>query len=567
MPPVAFEEQSRPPRVFLACKIAILIFAFGVTWYAGHRGVFLMDQSTIFDGGWRVLQGQVPYRDFYLAFGPLALWIQAGFFRIFSVNFSSMVVAAAIVNVIAAASVMRMAHLLWRGVTYWTLIPGWITAIWFQPPYGTLSVEQVAFLFNVLALQCLLESGDLGNLRSSLFTVLAGGSATLACLSKQDAGAFFFPVCIGVIVSQSLVSIRRLVGKLFLFAAGATDIAYLFYLWLERDSAPQMFWRHAVEVAAEIGSQRIQGHVLTVLENLFFCLITPRSAISPSLLGMLIGPVLLIIGTLNRRLGLRRLRAMSVAGFLLLALPLYQNGVMALTSIKPQNAEPFIGLILFLLIFVSLSLLRFAYSIGLPLSDNVLSLRIPSRRFVGFATGAVLAVMIGWVTAEGIHIARFGIVRGFNHNTRFISRLNVPGMKLVYWGEPTEIPATNDPVIIRKEDFEALVRYLESRSGNFFVAGDATMLYGLLRRPSPQPLLYYQPERSFSARDIPALDQKILRALQAHNVQTVVREKFVLGTQPAFGVFPQTWSWLNREFQPARKFGIFEVWERRSGGA
>ncbi|HKW98884.1 MAG TPA: hypothetical protein VJN43_14190 [Bryobacteraceae bacterium] len=418
----------------------------------------------------------------------------------------------------------------------------------------------------MLALQCLLESGDLATLRSCLFTILSGYLAVLACLSKQNAGAFFFPVCIGVILIQSLVSIRRLIGRLFLFAAGAAGMGYLFYFWLQNYSDPQMFWRHAIEVAAEIGKTRIAGHPLRLAENLFFCLKTPRSAILPSLLGILIGPGLLMLGALNRRLGLQRLRALTVAGLLLLALPLYQNLLVAVTLTEPLNTEPFIGLLLFLLILVLVSLLRFAYAIGLPLSDTVLSLRIPSRRFVGGAIAAVLLIMIGWVTAAGINIARFGIVRGFSYNTRFISRLNVPGMKLVYWAEPTDIPEKNDPVIIRKEDFEELVRYLESRSGNFFVAGDATMLYGLLQRPSPQPLLYCQPERSFTAGDIPALDQKILRALEAHNIQTVVREQFAFfGTQPAFAAFPETWSWLNRQFQPARKFGIFEVWERKSG--
>ena len=152
-----FTSQPRAsvrPLLVAVSKLVLLIFALGITWYAGHRGIFFVDQSTIFDGGWRVLQGQVPYRDFYMTFGPFAFWVQAAFFKLCGVNFSSMVLGGAVVNVLATACVMRTAMIL-TGSIYSALIGGFVTAIWFQPPYGTLSVEQTAFLFACLALQCL----------------------------------------------------------------------------------------------------------------------------------------------------------------------------------------------------------------------------------------------------------------------------------------------------------------------------------------------------------------------------------------------------------------------------
>src|SRR5688572_16285307 len=67
---------------YLAAYLAVVAFAFVFVWFVGHRGVFLLDQSILFDGAWRVFQGQVPYRDFYSAFPPVAFFIQALFFRI-----------------------------------------------------------------------------------------------------------------------------------------------------------------------------------------------------------------------------------------------------------------------------------------------------------------------------------------------------------------------------------------------------------------------------------------------------------------------------------------------------
>src|SRR5260370_8787571 len=113
---------------------ATLAFAFAVTWNAGHRGVFLMDHSLIFDGAWRILQGQAPYRDFYMAYGPMTFWLQALFFKLFGVTFSSMVLSASVGNVIATASIMRIGRLL--TTSYPPPVVGCIlTAICFQPPF------------------------------------------------------------------------------------------------------------------------------------------------------------------------------------------------------------------------------------------------------------------------------------------------------------------------------------------------------------------------------------------------------------------------------------------------
>ena len=75
-------------------------------WIVGHRGIYLYDESTVFDGGWRILQGQVMYRDFFAPYGPVVFWLQSQFFRLMGVTFSSMVMAGGVVNAIAVACVI-----------------------------------------------------------------------------------------------------------------------------------------------------------------------------------------------------------------------------------------------------------------------------------------------------------------------------------------------------------------------------------------------------------------------------------------------------------------------------
>jgi hypothetical protein len=545
-------------------KVAILTFAFAFTWYSGHRGLFLLDHSAVFDGAWRILQGQVPYRDFYMAFPPIMFWIQAAFFKVAGLTFSSMVLSAAVVNVLATASIMRIVNCLVTGSNLPIFLAGIVTAIWFQPPFGTLWMEQVAFLFACGALQCTLEAGRLANRFSMLLWFLAGCCLACSFLSKQNAGAFFAPVCAGVILIQNWRTGRRFLLSLASFGAGVAIAAAVFLVWLRMFSDPSMFWRHAIEVAGGIGRERVLLHLDSLAEGVFLCLLTPRSAIPPSLLGMLIGPVVLIVAALNLDLKSGQMRKFAMCGFLLLSLPLYQNLFIVSTMNEPQNAQPFLGLILGLLLCAVLLVRQTTYSADIGSGTIRIPVRLPTPAASATAAFTLLSVLSAWVIFEGVQVARYRIVQEFGATTRFVNRIQAPGMERVYWGDPTLIPTKAGLVTIRQEDFENLARYLQSRPGNFFVAGDATILYGLLRKPSPQPLLYFAPNHSHTAADIPRLDNAILRSLEAHNIQTVVKEEFTfMSTQPVYSAFPQTWSWLTSKFEPVHRFGIFEIWERK----
>src|SRR5690349_18534714 len=75
--------------------IGVLAFSFVWVWEVGHRGLFMLDQSIVFDGAWRMVQGQVPYRDFVMPFGPVTFALCALMFRVAGVDFSTLVLTAA----------------------------------------------------------------------------------------------------------------------------------------------------------------------------------------------------------------------------------------------------------------------------------------------------------------------------------------------------------------------------------------------------------------------------------------------------------------------------------------
>jgi 4-amino-4-deoxy-L-arabinose transferase-like glycosyltransferase len=187
-----------------------------IVWVVGHRGIYLFDQSGVFDGAWRMVQGQVLYRDFYAPYGPIVFWIQSLFFRLAGVDFSSMVLSAAVINSVAIVCVIWLIRRLFPNPLHrpTAIAAGLLTAVWFQAPFGTLWFEQTSFCFNLVAMVLLVETGFWSERTAVYLRVAAGCSLAISVLSKQSAGVVLLPVPLGVVVITCLTGRRQILGPL-----------------------------------------------------------------------------------------------------------------------------------------------------------------------------------------------------------------------------------------------------------------------------------------------------------------------------------------------------------------
>jgi hypothetical protein len=193
------------------------------------------------------------------------------------------------------------------------------------------------------------------------------------------------------------------------------------------------------------------------------------------------------------------------------------------------------------------------------------------------------AALTTYSVVEGLIVDYFRTVHEFAPDVRFAGGLDVPGASSVTWGEPTrttprfcenlgemcKLSAANADVerpleVLHKDDFERLAKTLKKLDQNFFVFPDATMLYGLTGRPSPQPLLYFHPGQSFLVDDEAALDGAIVDSLTRHHVSLVVLERAAfMGTQKLLPSFPRLQSWIEDNFVPLDDFGNYRVLRAR----
>ena len=82
-------------RVFL---ILILFFAIFFNHFSGNRGIFPADSFAFFDSGQRILNGEFPFKDYWVVSGPFIDYFQALLFFIHSKSYIPIIIIYVINN-------------------------------------------------------------------------------------------------------------------------------------------------------------------------------------------------------------------------------------------------------------------------------------------------------------------------------------------------------------------------------------------------------------------------------------------------------------------------------------
>lgn len=559
---------------------ALLAFSFAWVWIVGHRGLFMLDESIVFDGAWRIAQGQVPYRDFVMPFGPITFALQGWMFRMAGVSFSSLVLTAAILSMLTCAVVVRLLWVLTDGSRIPTLLGALLTAVWFQAPFGIPWMEQTGFAFDLLAVLAVVE-GRLGAHRAGAWYVLAGLASTAAILSKQNAGGLFVPVCIGCLCLPWRARARDALRGMALYAAGGLFGSLIFLAWLRTFSDVAAFRHYWLELSAAIGLGRFA--YWKILGMLVFQSLT-SSAVPLFLVSTTVGGVTLLVLLLGRAETPPTARA-ALCGWLAVALPQFHSAFQLTTNNDASNNNAFVG------ICVACTLALVGRWIGndvqLEFRSGRQSVHIASVGRLVAALAVVVSGLAVYSLADGLIIAHGRFVHEFPAGVRFDDRVAIPAASRLVWGEPTRITpqvcpliwdacslsgphggADHDFEILRRRDFERIATELQRRDRNFFVFPDATILYGLTGRPSPQPVLYFHPGQSFAVDDEHELDLRIVDSLRKNHVTLVVLERAsFMGTQRLLSRFPTLDAWIRDRFRTVEEFGNYRLLEARDGSS
>ena len=167
--------------------LCTFILVFLIVWYFGFVNINPIDNFTNYNSGYLMLNGSIPFKDYWVTTGPLLDFLQFLLFKINGINWGSYVLHSAIINSVFACLlyyVFRKFNLNQKYSFLYSVSTGLI----FYPQIGTPFVDHHSSLFSVLAMLYLILAI---NFKKNIYWTLIPVFLVLAFLSKQTPASYF----------------------------------------------------------------------------------------------------------------------------------------------------------------------------------------------------------------------------------------------------------------------------------------------------------------------------------------------------------------------------------------
>ena len=182
------------------------IFAFSINYHYGFIGIMPGDNTVLYNGGYRVLRGYVPFSDYWLVTGPLLDYLNAFFFSIFGVSWKTYIIHSSFFNLIIALGSYYLFIKLNLSIKY-SLFYSSLISILFYPVVGTPFVDHHSTLFLMLAFYMLILGVHVKNYTYfSAIPILI----CLSFLSKQTPAAYGLLAISLIILCYCLFNIKEI---------------------------------------------------------------------------------------------------------------------------------------------------------------------------------------------------------------------------------------------------------------------------------------------------------------------------------------------------------------------
>jgi hypothetical protein len=234
--------------------IIIFLFSLFLNQFSGNRGIFPIDSFGHFDIGYRILQGDLPFRDYWIVSGPLIDFLQAFLFLIFDVNWQVYLLNASILNAITAV------------LTYWFCLSFKLNkklsffysicfAILAYPVSGTPFVDFHSVYFSLIAVYTIIFAIKTEELKYWFFLPIFVG---FAILSKQVPAAYIgFSIILLIIYDCIFNSRIKNFNIFFTLAISSSSFFILFFSFFYFNNIDiQIFLDQYINYPREIGSNR-----------------------------------------------------------------------------------------------------------------------------------------------------------------------------------------------------------------------------------------------------------------------------------------------------------------------
>ena len=256
---------SHKNKIFI---LFLFFFSIIINQHYGNRGAFPMDSFHFFDSGYRVLNGDVPFVDFWLVKGPLLDYMQAFFFYIFGINWQSYVLHASLINAAITISTFLVLKNFKLKTTYCFLY-SLLFSILAYPSSGTPFIDHHSAYFSLLGIYSLLLAI---NTQRKLYWILIPVLLGFAFLSKQVPAAYIILFVGFILFLYSLVN-KKFDCIKYSFVSFMLFVFLIFTFGKYQGITLSSFLDQYIFYPQTIGSERFKDLNLTyqnIIENFIF---------------------------------------------------------------------------------------------------------------------------------------------------------------------------------------------------------------------------------------------------------------------------------------------------------
>ena len=233
--------------------LTILIFVIVSCWYFGFVTINPIDNFTNYNSGYLLLEGNIPFKDYWVTTGPLLDFLQFLIFKINGLNWGSYVLHALILNslfTILLYFTFRKFDLEQKYSFIYSLSTGLI----FYSQIGNPFVDHHSSLFSLLSILFLI----LGiNFKNSLFWFLIPIFLVLGFLSKQTPTSYFAIIII-FFTFYNFIFFKNYKDIFFAIISSMIIICFLLVLFYYHDISVESFLKQYIFFASTVGEARIE---------------------------------------------------------------------------------------------------------------------------------------------------------------------------------------------------------------------------------------------------------------------------------------------------------------------
>ena len=127
-----------------------LIFAFSINYHYGFIGIMPGDNTVLYNGGYRIFNGYVPFSDYWLVTGPLLDYLNAFFFLKSGISWKTFIIHSSLINLLfALASYFLLIQL--KLSKKFSIFYSILMSVLFYPVVGTPFVDHHSTFFLIIA--------------------------------------------------------------------------------------------------------------------------------------------------------------------------------------------------------------------------------------------------------------------------------------------------------------------------------------------------------------------------------------------------------------------------------